>query len=101
MTALPEAPVRARACPGIMVVDSIGHPVTLPRMNHHTLKAIQSTAPVSRGPAFVRQGNEWAIYQHLLSLAPASSPQLAASTGLSKVTVSAALGNLEQLGLVE
>jgi predicted NBD/HSP70 family sugar kinase len=70
-------------------------------MNHHTLKAIRSSAPVTRGPAFVRQGNEWAIYQHLLSLAPASSPQLAASTGLSKVTVSAALGNLEQLGLVE
>jgi predicted NBD/HSP70 family sugar kinase len=70
-------------------------------MNHHALKAIQSTAPITRGPVFVRQGNEWAIYQHLLSLAPASSPQLAASTGLSKVTVSAALGNLERLGLVE
>lgn len=70
------------------------------RMNHSIPNAIQ-TAPVTRGPAFVRQGNEWAIYQHLLSLAPASSPQLAASTGLSKVTVSAALGNLERLGLVE
>ncbi|WP_322052359.1 ROK family transcriptional regulator [Paraburkholderia bannensis] len=60
-----------------------------------------SSAPVTRGPAFVRQDNEWAIYQHLLSLAPASSPQLADSTGLSKVTVNAALANLERLGLVE
>lgn len=75
-------------------------PTITPRMNHRIPNAIQ-TAPVTRGPAFVRQGNEWAIYQHLLSLAPASSPQLAASTGLSKVTVSAALGNLERLGLVE
>jgi predicted NBD/HSP70 family sugar kinase len=91
----------APACRMNRVVDSIDHPLTLPRMNQHTLKSIQSSAPVTRGPAFVRQGNEWAIYQHLLSLAPASSPQLAASTGLSKVTVSAALGNLEQLGLVE
>jgi predicted NBD/HSP70 family sugar kinase len=58
-------------------------------------------ATVTRGPAYVRQGNEWAIYRHLLSLAPASSPQLAQSTGLSKVTVTAALGNMERLGLVE
>lgn len=60
-----------------------------------------SQPTVTRGPAFVRQGNEWAIYQHLLSMAPASSPQLAESTGLSKVTVTAALSNLERLGLVE
>ncbi|CAM2138614.1 ROK family protein [Pararobbsia alpina] len=70
-------------------------------MTLHTRKLRPPTAPVTRGPAYVRQGNEWAIYQHLLSLAPASSPQLAESTGLSKVTVSAALGNLERLGLVE
>ncbi|MDC6134321.1 helix-turn-helix domain-containing protein, partial [Burkholderia gladioli] len=49
----------------------------------------------------MRQGNEWAIYQHLLALAPATAPQLAQSTGLSKVTVTGALGNLERLGLVE
>lgn len=59
------------------------------------------TPRVTRGPAVVRQGNEWAIYQHLLMLAPASSPQLAEATGLSKVTVSAALGNLERQGIVE
>lgn len=69
-------------------------------MNQHHRKP-SSSAPVTRGPAFVRQDNEWAIYQHLLSLAPASSPQLAESTGLSKVTVNAALANLERLGLVE
>jgi predicted NBD/HSP70 family sugar kinase len=62
--------------------------------------ADRPTAPVTRGPAFVRQGNEWAIYQHLLALAPASSPQLAQSTGLSKVTTTAALNNLERIGLV-
>lgn len=64
---------------------------------HH---ASRLAAPVTRGPVFVRQGNEWAIYQHLLALAPASSPQLAQSTGLSKVTTSAALNNLERIGLV-
>jgi predicted NBD/HSP70 family sugar kinase len=68
-------------------------------MNLHHRKSSQPA--VTRGPAFVRQGNEWAIYQHLLTLAPASSPQLAESTGLSKVTISAALNNLERLGLVE
>jgi predicted NBD/HSP70 family sugar kinase len=68
---------------------------------HAHRKHSQPTVTVTRGPAFVRQGNEWAIYQHLLSMAPASSPQLAESTGLSKVTVTAALGNLERLGLVE
>lgn len=57
-------------------------------------------APVTRGPAYVRQGNEWAIYQHLLALAPVSAPQLAQSTGLSKVTTSAALNNLERMGLI-
>ena len=56
-------------------------------MTLHTRKIRPPAAPVTRGPAYVRQGNEWAIYQHLLTLAPASSPQLAESTGLSKVTV--------------
>ncbi|MGF6753560.1 ROK family protein [Paraburkholderia sp. GAS42] len=70
-------------------------------MNPPTRKHLRPTPPVTRGPAFVRQDNEWAIYQHLLDLAPASSPQLAESTGLSKVTISAALNNLERLGLVE
>jgi predicted NBD/HSP70 family sugar kinase len=70
-------------------------------MHSHNIKKSTSSAPVTRGPAYVRQGNEWAIYQHLLHLAPASSPQLAESTGLSKVTVSAALNNMERLGLVE
>ncbi|NIF73564.1 ROK family protein [Burkholderia sp. Ap-962] len=70
-------------------------------MNPHSRKAPPPSAPVTRGPAFVRQGNEWAIYQHLLALAPATAPQLAQSTGLSKVTVTGALGNLERLGLVE
>ncbi|WP_186200118.1 ROK family transcriptional regulator [Burkholderia gladioli] len=70
-------------------------------MNPHSRKAQPPSAPVTRGPAFVRQGNEWAIYQHLLALAPATAPQLAQSTGLSKVTVTGALGNLERLGLVE
>ncbi|WP_162600914.1 ROK family transcriptional regulator [Paraburkholderia sp. C35] len=66
--------------------------------HRHTRKA--PTPKVTRGPAIVRQGNEWAIYQHLLMLAPASSPQLAEATGLSKVTVSAALNNLERQGIV-
>ena len=70
-------------------------------MTLHTRKRTRPTPPVTRGPAFVRQGNEWAIYQHLLDLAPASSPQLAETIGLSKVTISAALNNLERLGLVE
>ncbi|TDR80080.1 ROK family transcriptional regulator [Paludibacterium purpuratum] len=69
-------------------------------MKVKTNHAGRLTAPVTRGPVFVRQGNEWAIYQHLLALTPASSPQLAQSTGLSKVTTSAALNNLERLGLV-
>lgn len=64
---------------------------------HH---ASRLATPVTRGPVYVRQGNEWAIYQHLLALAPVSSPQLAQSTGLSKVTTSAALNNLERMGLV-
>ncbi|MGH8779948.1 ROK family protein [Paraburkholderia sp.] len=70
-------------------------------MNLPTRKRTRPKPPVTRGPAFVRQGNEWAIYQHLLDLAPASSPQLAETIGLSKVTISAALNNLERLGLVE
>ncbi|MBV8647315.1 ROK family transcriptional regulator [Paludibacterium sp.] len=69
-------------------------------MKTKTNHASRLSVPVTRGPAFVRQGNEWAIYQHLLALTPASSPQLAQSTGLSKVTTSAALNNLERLGLV-
>lgn len=64
---------------------------------HH---ASRLRAPVTKGPAYVRQGNEWAIYQHLLVLAPVSGPQLAQSTGLSKVTTSAALNNLERMGLI-
>lgn len=70
-------------------------------MNLPSRKRTRPKPPVTRGPAFVRQGNEWAIYQHLLDLAPASSPQLAETIGLSKVTISAALNNLERLGLVE
>lgn len=90
----------ASGLPSRTVVDRIGHPETRRPMHAHR-KNSRPTVTVTRGPAFVRQGNEWAIYQHLLSLAPASSPQLAESTGLSKVTVTAALGNLERLGLVE
>ena len=63
-----------------------------------------ATAPSSpdamRGPGSMRRANEWAVLHRLYAQQPASAPQLAADTGLSRPTVNLALANLEGAGLI-
>ena len=51
-------------------------------------------------PRLLRAINERSLLEHLRRDAPISRAQLARATGLSKVTVSAAMANLERAGLV-
>src|SRR3954471_24478566 len=51
-------------------------------------------------PRLLRAINERAVLEHLRAAGPASRPELAAATGVSKPTVGQALANLERAGLV-
>src|SRR3954451_17809480 len=51
-------------------------------------------------PALLRTLNQGALMQHLRQHGPTSRAQLARDSGLSKPTVSQALANLEDAGLV-
>lgn len=51
-------------------------------------------------PRLLRAINERILWEHLRNNGPMSRAQLARATGLSKPTVSHALGNLERVGLV-
>jgi len=65
------------------------------------LAPIEASHEVGPGtPRLLRAINERALLDHLRSAGPTSRAQLARATGLSKPTVSNALANLEQAGLV-
>jgi predicted NBD/HSP70 family sugar kinase len=56
--------------------------------------------PPGGTPRLLRAHNERALLEHLRAAGPSSRPDLARIAGLSKPTVSQALGNLEAAGLV-
>src|SRR6201994_4426399 len=55
---------------------------------------------VAARPALIRALNEQLLLEHIRSAGPYSRADLARVSGLSKPTVSLALGNLERAGLV-
>src|SRR5436305_6793706 len=66
--------------------------------------------PVGRGgpgsisaarPPLIRALNEQLLLEHIRTLGPCSRAELARASGLSKPTVSLALGNVERAGLVQ
>ncbi|MCW2946269.1 MAG: hypothetical protein JWR24_2986 [Actinoallomurus sp.] len=56
--------------------------------------------PTANTTSLLRIMNERAVYERIRLLGPVSRPELAAATGLSKPTISLALADLEQAGLV-
>ncbi len=52
-------------------------------------------------PPLIRALNEQLLLEHIRSLGPCSRAELARASGLSKPTVSLALGNVERAGLVQ
>jgi predicted NBD/HSP70 family sugar kinase len=66
----------------------------------HGRSAVDSLEETASTASVMRVMNERAVFERIRLLGPVSRPQLAEATGLSKPTISLALVDLEQSGLV-